>query len=346
MASQSPPVPLLMAQTLSESSLVLVPPAIGVLSAPPCVIADIHQEIDIGACFYPLQLRYLLIVLSSIIAVLYHVWHNALSPTFIRRLILVHALTFAIGIPVNCVSSAPPCIVTNVHQKIDIGISAPPTIADVQDNVLNSIYVFLTPSFTSHADVEYVEIYENEQLYAKVANAMADQSKSALLGVNPPFFYVTCGHYIGVFSGRHFVETMVEDIEHALYTQVNSLEDGERAVRRAIEIGEIVKFLMSLEKTKFELVLLSIPAYIEAAQGGGLLHYSSIRMTRGRGCTSGRQQYTSRIYLLKIMLNMRCLDESHSKKKERGRDILCHGKAKDAELEASRFSRDTSMQID
>lgn len=97
-----------------------------------------------------------------------------------------------------------------------LGVSAPPTIADVHDNVLNSICIFLTPSFTSQADVEYIEVYEDEQLYAKVADAMADEcmlyyhrgtlynvpAQGARLGVNPPFFYVTCGRYIGVFSGR------------------------------------------------------------------------------------------------------------------------------------------------
>jgi hypothetical protein len=83
----------------------------GVSSAPSCV-ADVLQEIDIGACFYSLQLRYLLIVLTSVIdvhiislfhrQVVHHVRHNVLSPTFVRRLILVRAFVFVIGIPVNC----------------------------------------------------------------------------------------------------------------------------------------------------------------------------------------------------------------------------------------------------
>lgn len=49
---------------------------------------------------------------------------------------------------------------------------------------------------------------------------------------------------------RHVVESMVEGIQYAVYVPVNSLEDGERAVRRAIERGEIVKLPMPLEKEK------------------------------------------------------------------------------------------------
>jgi hypothetical protein len=41
---------------------------------------------------------------------------------------------------------------------------------------------------------------------------------------------------------------MVEGIENAVYVEVDSIEDGERAVRRAIERGEIVKYPRLLEK--------------------------------------------------------------------------------------------------
>lgn len=105
---------------------------------------------------------------------------------------------------------------STVYDLTVLGVPAPPTIVDVQDNVLNSIYIFLTPSSTSHADVEFVEVYEGERLYALVADEMVDEcmiyyyhgtlynvpAKSARLGVNPPFFIVTRGHHIGVFSGR------------------------------------------------------------------------------------------------------------------------------------------------
>ncbi|KAG2737932.1 hypothetical protein P692DRAFT_20760348 [Suillus brevipes Sb2] len=67
-------------------------------------------------------------------------------------------------------------------------------------------------------------------------------AKSLKGGVHPPFFFVTCGRYIGVFSGWDNVEPMVVGIRYAVYAEVESLEDGERAVRMAIEKGEIVRF--------------------------------------------------------------------------------------------------------
>ncbi|KAG0696154.1 hypothetical protein DFH29DRAFT_1004798 [Suillus ampliporus] len=178
-----------------------------------------------------------------------------------------------------------PCAVQTLSSSVpappDIGISVPPTVANiVQENIvsapptyeadiiqendprhLNSIYIFLTPSFAPDADVQYVEVYEDEQLYVKVADEMVDEcmvhyhcgmlynvpAKSVKGGVHPPFFSVTCGHYIGVFSGRDNIELMVDGICHAVYAEVESLEDGERAVRMAIERGEIVRFPAPLE---------------------------------------------------------------------------------------------------
>jgi hypothetical protein len=91
-----------------------------------------------------------------------------------------------------------------------------PDIVQENDPIhLNTICIFLTPSFAPYADTEYVDVYEGEQLYAKAAYAMADEcmlyhhhgmlynvpAKSVKGGVQPPFFTVTCGRYIGVFSG-------------------------------------------------------------------------------------------------------------------------------------------------
>jgi hypothetical protein len=44
------------------------------------------------------------------------------------------------------------------------------------------------------------------------------------------------------FFSRDNVEPMVVGIRYAVYAEVESLEDGERAVRMAIEKGEIVRF--------------------------------------------------------------------------------------------------------
>jgi hypothetical protein len=71
------------------------------------------------------------------------------------------------------------------------------------------------PVFAPDVDVQYVEVYEDEQLYAKVADAMADKcmvhyhcgtfynvtAKSIKGGVHPLLFFVIYGRYIGVFSG-------------------------------------------------------------------------------------------------------------------------------------------------
>lgn len=80
---------------------------------------------------------------------------------------------------------------------------------------LNSICIYLTPAFAPYADAQYVDVYEDEPLYPKLAYTMADECllyhhrgmlynvpcNSIKGGVQPPFFTVTCGRYIGVFSG-------------------------------------------------------------------------------------------------------------------------------------------------
>ncbi|KAG2336587.1 hypothetical protein BDR05DRAFT_1005720 [Suillus weaverae] len=143
------------------------------------------------------------------------------------------------------------CVVQTLSSVVpappDIGLSVPPAVTNIvqlenDPRDLNSIYIFLTPSFAPDADVQYVEVYEDEQLYAKVADEMADEcmvhyhcgtlynvpAKSVKGGVHPPFFFVTCGRYIGVFSGWDNVEPIVDGIRYAVYAEVESLEDGER----------------------------------------------------------------------------------------------------------------------
>jgi hypothetical protein len=40
---------------------------------------------------------------------------------------------------------------------------------------------------------------------------------------------------------------MIDGIRYAVYAEVKSLEDGERAVRKAIERGQIIRFPLPLE---------------------------------------------------------------------------------------------------
>ena len=40
---------------------------------------------------------------------------------------------------------------------------------------LNSICIYLTPAFAPYADAQYVDVYEDEPLYPKLAYTMADE---------------------------------------------------------------------------------------------------------------------------------------------------------------------------
>ncbi|KAG1817162.1 uncharacterized protein BJ212DRAFT_1299326 [Suillus subaureus] len=99
-APQSPPVSLCMVQTLSESSLVPAPPAMGVF-APPAVTQE------------------------------------------------------------NLVC-APTAYKADFIQEDDLGH-------------LNLISIYLMPIFAPYADVQYVDVYEDEPLYPKLAYTMADE---------------------------------------------------------------------------------------------------------------------------------------------------------------------------
>ncbi|KAG1790765.1 uncharacterized protein HD556DRAFT_1310314 [Suillus plorans] len=154
---------------------------------------------------------FLFIILDTCTTCSCYLYHYALSPILIRRLMLVHVLTSAIGIPVNG------------HITCFRGL------------------ILLALSFAFDLDVQYIEVYKNEQLFAKVTDAIVDECmlyyhyvKSAWLGHHPLFFYVTCEHYIGVFSREHDIKPMVQEIHHAIYAEVKSLKDREKAVRSSV----------------------------------------------------------------------------------------------------------------
>lgn len=77
---------------------------------------------------------------------------------------------------------------------------------------MNRVYVSLAPSYASAEDCDDIIFYEDEQGYAKVANAIADDcyiyfycgvlyNIPADASAPPPFTCVTSGRYIGVFGG-------------------------------------------------------------------------------------------------------------------------------------------------
>ncbi|KAJ8588424.1 hypothetical protein M405DRAFT_842533, partial [Rhizopogon salebrosus TDB-379] len=114
-----------------------------------------------------------------------------------------------------------------------------------------SLSVILTPSYAPKSDFQEIIYYEDEDEFAKVANEMNDEcdiyyfcgvlynmpSCSKRPKPAAPFICVSRGRYIGVFSGWDNVKPIVNGVRNALYSEVNSLEDGERRVRRAIEMG-------------------------------------------------------------------------------------------------------------
>ncbi|KAG1793208.1 uncharacterized protein HD556DRAFT_1443956 [Suillus plorans] len=236
-ALQSPPASLCMVQTLSSLVPGRVPPPIDV-SAPSAIAKIVENDSGVSA-------------LSAI---------NNMN---------------------DCVSA--PSTIANIVIENDFGVSAPSALANIivendfcppappayeadivqgtDSSTLNSIYIFLTPSFTPLSDMEYVEVYEDERLYVIAADQMVDEcmvychcgvlynvpASSAKDGVHPPFFIVTRGRYIGVFCGRHNLAPMVEGLCHAVHAEVDSLEEGERAVRNAIARGETVLFPIPLK---------------------------------------------------------------------------------------------------
>ncbi|KAG1839752.1 hypothetical protein DFJ58DRAFT_845606 [Suillus subalutaceus] len=118
------------------------------------------------------------------------------------------------------------------------------------------MYVSLVPSYAPAEDCDDIVFYEDERGYAKVANTIADDCHiyfycgtlyniPADANAPPPFTCVTSGHYIGVFSAEDYVP-MVKGITDAVFFKVESLEVGERALRKAIERSDIVRFLTPL----------------------------------------------------------------------------------------------------
>ncbi|KAG1876721.1 hypothetical protein DFJ58DRAFT_721185 [Suillus subalutaceus] len=222
-ALQSPPASPFMVQTLSSLVPVHVPPPTGVFA--PSISANIAEDyLDLGV-----------------------------SAPSVSANTAEDDLDLGISVP-----SAITNIISSYHF---LGVSVSPPykgdiVQETDSKTLNSIYIFLTPSFTPHSDVQYVEVYEDERLYATVADEMVDEcmvyyhcgvlynvpARSAKDGVHPPFFIVTCGRHIGVFCGWQSLAPMIEGIRHAVYAEADSIEEGERAVRSAIERGDIVRF--------------------------------------------------------------------------------------------------------
>ncbi|KAG1738072.1 uncharacterized protein EDB91DRAFT_1249369 [Suillus paluster] len=106
------------------------------------------------------------------------------------------------------------------------------------------------PSTAAQSDVSV--IYEGGPGFQAAANAMADECfLHQYLGVyynipapgkrpaeGPPFFYVTCGHFIGVFSSWETTLNAVLGVNGALCQEVDSVALGKEKVRKAIEQGE------------------------------------------------------------------------------------------------------------
>lgn len=154
-----------------------------------CVLTISSPELMCLVSFFQVYLRHLPLLIS----LLRMIFVRALSSSLKG----LHSLYHFLGPPV------PPAYEADIVQGTD-------------SSTLNSIYIFLMPSFTPLLDMEYVEVYEDERLYVIATDQMVDEcmvychcnllynvpASSAKDGVHPPFFIVTRGHYIGVFCGQ------------------------------------------------------------------------------------------------------------------------------------------------